>query len=46
VNLLPTGAAREQSRRTRLAEFLKAKRAEARPADFDLPAFSRRRVQG
>jgi transcriptional regulator with XRE-family HTH domain len=46
VNPSPTGPAPDHVRRVRLAEFLKAKRAQAQPADFDLPIFGRRRVQG
>jgi len=42
----PSPTAPDHARRVRLAEFLKAKRAQAQPADFDLPAFGRRRVQG
>jgi transcriptional regulator with XRE-family HTH domain len=46
VNPSLSGPAPDHARRVRLADFLKAKRANARPADFDLPLFERRRVQG
>ncbi len=57
VNPLETGAAprarnveatfhSRDDRRARLGAFLKAKRAALRPADFGLPVYKRRRVEG